>query len=225
MNVANDPSGYCVLEGVLKPGHISPILAELAELAERDAAAGAWRSQRKLHVEHLLDAGPTFDRVWFSDRLLAVAAASLGRDFYLLGARYRAPLTDAGEQVLHVDDPGTPGAIPRLLNVIVPLVPFTALNGATRVVPGSHVSETPPTAPEDPLEPVPGERVLQVGAGSAIFFGGGLWHSGTRNRTGQPRHALAISYARRGSNLSTVPHAAEETLKRLPPGHVAMLHP
>lgn len=206
--------GYAVVPPVITEAQIELVLTELPALTAEASRLGQWQSDRKLHVENLLDAGPPFDAIWFSDVLLATAEEILGADFYILGTRYRAPLPGAGEQTLHVDDAGHDATRPRVLNVIVPLVRFTVRNGATRVLPRSH--RTPPSdLPLDPLDPVDGQRVVECPAGSAVVFGAGLWHSGTRNHTLTPRHAIAISYAKRGAGISTVPTPAPETLARL----------
>jgi ectoine hydroxylase-related dioxygenase (phytanoyl-CoA dioxygenase family) len=73
---------------------------------------------------------------------------------------------------------------------MVALTDCTADNGATRVVPGSHLR---PDSEElfDPAASIPAE----MAAGSALLFSGKTIHGGGANHTADEwRHALHISY-------------------------------
>lgn len=73
------------------------------------------------------------------------------------------------------------------INVIWPLSPFTADNGATLVWPGSHRSN----APDEPFgEPVAAE----MEPGSAMLWLGSTLHGGGANITTQARRAVIVSY-------------------------------
>jgi ectoine hydroxylase-related dioxygenase (phytanoyl-CoA dioxygenase family) len=76
---------------------------------------------------------------------------------------------------------------------IVPLVDFTAGNGATRIVPGSH-REPLRDASRAPDRPHPRERLIGAPAGAAIVINGHVWHSGTKNRSDRRRDALQITF-------------------------------
>jgi ectoine hydroxylase-related dioxygenase (phytanoyl-CoA dioxygenase family) len=81
-------------------------------------------------------------------------------------------------------------------NLIVPLVPFTETNGATRVVPGSHLAAYQRFRPKSPTDRHPGEHLLVGPIGCGFVFSGHVLHSGTVNRSSAPRHALLINYGR-----------------------------
>ena len=75
---------------------------------------------------------------------------------------------------------------------------FTAENGATRVVPGSHRSGLHPReALADPKAPHPEEVLLTAPAGTVVVFNSHTWHGGTLNRTSRPRRALHSYFCRR----------------------------
>ena len=97
-------------------------------------------------------------------------------------------------QELHVDDMIWPGHFwmpGRMLqcNTMVAGTEFTASDGATRVVPGSHLWNDPER------EPTPGEIAsAEMGAGSIVFIGGKTIHGGGTNTTGVARRAIVTSF-------------------------------
>jgi hypothetical protein len=96
-------------------------------------------------------------------------------------------------QILHRDDSIYPVPEPHpplVVNTMWPLDEFTAENGATRFIPGSHAwkpGRIP--APDDPVE----QAVMSPG--SAMFYLGSLWHGGGANQTSQPRLGVILEYA------------------------------
>ena len=150
-----------------------------------------WRSPKKLHIEDVSGVHPSVNAM-ISNTEVAHFARETFAEAVLLGARFRAPLPGRGEQTLHTDDADYCGAI-RLLTVILPLDPFTAWTGATRVLPGTH-RDRPTAIPPDPCLPVDGEVCAQAEPGDAIIMSGQLWHSGTRNASAAPRGAVSLSW-------------------------------
>lgn len=75
-------------------------------------------------------------------------------------------------------------------NVFLFIDEFTAENGATLVVPGSHRSEASPSKAE-----LDERAVCATGpAGAALVFDSRLWHRGGANRSGRPRRAVNMQY-------------------------------
>ena len=70
---------------------------------------------------------------------------------------------------------------------------FTEDNGATRVVPGSHLSRQKPRWSEGETE---GEVALTGPAGSVAMWLSNTWHRSGPNRTDQPRRAVLCYYSR-----------------------------
>jgi ectoine hydroxylase-related dioxygenase (phytanoyl-CoA dioxygenase family) len=76
-----------------------------------------------------------------------------------------------------------------VVNTMWALDDFTAANGATRMVPGSHRWAPGRT-------PVDGERVVTVEmpAGSVAFYTGSIWHGGGANTTERARLGVILEY-------------------------------
>ena len=106
-----------------------------------------------------------------------------------------------GRQPLHADS----GAIADergywVCNALWMVTNYTLLNGALRVVPGSHARrELPHVALSDPLAPHPDEVLVTGAAGDVIIFNAHMWHGGTANRgvLGSPRTSIHALYTRR----------------------------
>ena len=92
-------------------------------------------------------------------------------------------------QVLHYEQGIYP--LPRdrdvMINTLWALDDFTADNGATRIVPGSHLR---PAGKPDAAETVP----VEMPAGSVLLFCGRLYHGAGANTTGRPRLGVVIDY-------------------------------
>ena len=96
-------------------------------------------------------------------------------------------------QVLHHDDVVSHLPRPRpplTAATMIVLDDYTARNGATRVIPGSHLWDSERLGEESEAVPVVCPR------GSVIYFLGTTWHSGGANRSESPRYAATIQYCR-----------------------------
>ncbi|UPT68338.1 MAG: phytanoyl-CoA dioxygenase family protein [Sphingobacteriales bacterium JAD_PAG50586_3] len=93
---------------------------------------------------------------------------------------------------MHIDNKRFLPQYTEGLGCLVLLDDFTIENGATYLLPGSHLS---------PLQPSDGEfyrdSVRLVGnAGDVLYFNPRLWHAAGRNNTGQWRHSLSLGMSR-----------------------------
>jgi hypothetical protein len=114
--------------------------------------------------------------------------------------RYQLHLTQVirirpgqGAQVLHRDRLAWGGYLQRSiepqLNMIWAVTDFTKENGATRVVPGSHVWEDSRSAHEDEI------TYAEMKAGSVIIYTGSVIHSGGANVSSADRVGINITYS------------------------------
>jgi ectoine hydroxylase-related dioxygenase (phytanoyl-CoA dioxygenase family) len=82
-----------------------------------------------------------------------------------------------------------PNEYPVLLNAIWAMTDFTAENGATRVVIGSHTLEDNLKFTEDDAVPA------EMAKGSVVLCGGRTYHGGGATRSKASRTGVAISYS------------------------------
>jgi len=187
-----DEHGYALVEGVLPPGEVEDRLAALADLfAATPTGRNFFEGFRTRRVYALFAKTRAFDD-------LAVHPLLLGALDHVLGQHYQfsAPVAlqiGPGEaaQVLHRDEDIYPLARPHdpvVVNSMWALCDFTADNGATRLVPGSH--RWPDDRRPDEREAVP----ATMPAGSLLVYLGGLWHGGGANTTDRPRPGLLLEY-------------------------------
>lgn len=197
--------GGVIVEGLLDRETLTRFNAELDPLLEQaqpgrkflNPALDFFFGERTRHVTAVASKSRTFvDNVLLQPTLLGISDAILGPSC----ARYQlnlAHVLDRGpgaeQQYIHRDElvwVHVPRPHPELqLASVIALVDFTAANGATRVVPGSHRWnwERMPSADEF--------AVAEMPAGSGVIYLGSTLHGGGPNTTtDQWRRGMHLSY-------------------------------
>src|SRR6185436_11924798 len=177
----------------------SRILAVFDEEGER--AGHEFRTEAHAQrLANLVDKGDVFRRAIVLPRVVECVRHVLGPQLKLssLNARSADPNGDV-PQPLHVDMSAIPDERGYwVCNTVWMLDDFTAGNGATRVIPGSHRwGRRPQDELEDPRAAHPQETLVLGRAGSIAVMNAHAWHGGTANRTAAPRLALHAFYCRR----------------------------
>jgi hypothetical protein len=109
-----------------------------------------------------------------------------------------------------------------VVNVMWMITDFSEENGATRIVPGSHLSGAQP----DPAVPYPVASLPVTGsAGTAFAFDGRLWHGAGANRSQGSRYAItSVFCAPQCRPLENYTRGLRpEVAARLPPDILARL--
>jgi len=200
-------------------------------------------------VYSLVGRAPIFADLVEHPRILALCDAFLAPNYLLTASQAINIHPGETPQPLHTDDVFYPLPRPRSavsLSTIYAVDPFTRENGATQVVPGSHLwpddavthlltavdfETVPPHArqPRTP-RPLPPEIAAQLvdvelDAGSVIVFLGTLLHRGGANRSTAARLALSNQYcepwARQQENYTL--SISKETARTLSPRVQALL--
>ncbi len=190
-----EEQGYTIVEDAVEPELRTGLLADL-ERIERDEsvvpAGNLFEGTRTVRVYNLLAHGPRFERVPVHPAVLPLCERVL--DPGLLVSSLSSIAIGPGEtaQPLHADDQLLPIPKPHpatVCNTMWALTDFTEANGATRVVPGSHLADHSPDL-FTTYDTVPAE----MPAGSVLVWHGSLWHGGGANTTGERRVGIAMNY-------------------------------
>ena len=219
-----DRAGYLPLPDILTPEQVEHCGARLDQLVQIEGEQAGKEVHQEAGTDRLADLvnkAALFDICFTHPRVLAAISHVLQGEFKLSSLNYRAALPGQGLQALHVDwkEAVAPGDF-YVCNSIWLLDDFTAENGATRVVPGSHYfGQTPQQALEDPTAAHPGEVLLLNPAGTVVVFNSHTWHGGTLNRSARRRRAMHSYFCRRDQpqQLDQRRYLRPETAARLSP--------
>ncbi len=191
--------GVCAVTGVLGGEALIAVRAALYAAADDDRARG--REQ----FGFVLDPDRSNQRVWnlpsrsplFVDLAEHAVALRLLRsvlDWPMLLGNLSGNITGPGgcAGVLHADQVFVPEpwpARPQGANAAWAIDDFTAANGATCFVPGSHLANRMP-GPGDAAAAVP----FEAPAGSLLVFDSRLWHRTGANTTADERRAAVFGW-------------------------------
>jgi len=186
--------GYTILERVIAPDRVAALDEDLLRIereGEVKPASNEFEGSRTLRIYNLLVHGKLYEAIAEHPRVLPLVEQVLDRG--CLVSTVSSISIDPGEtaQPIHSDDILIPLPKPRpaiVCNTMWALTDFTEENGATRVVPGSHLRDAPEYGTE--VETIPAE----MRAGSVLVWNGSLWHGGGANRTGERRVGIAANY-------------------------------
>lgn len=187
--------GYAVLRGALDAGTIGGVAADLDPVFEATPfCEGDFYGARTKRFGALLNRSPRTAGLLMHPDIVVASEFVLGSwcDRIALNLTQGVEIhPGARPQYPHRDQDmwgGSKGEIEYLINVIWPLTPFTASNGATRLWPGSHRRQDQILLPEDEaiaVEMIPGD---------ALLFLGSTLHGGGGNVTGAARRGIIVSY-------------------------------
>ncbi len=190
-----DRDGYTILEGVIEPELRDALTDDLVRL-ERfygvTPSDNGFEGTNTVRIYNLLALGKVYERIPVHPNVLPVVEGVL--DDGCLVSSLSSIAIDPGEsaQPIHADDqliPLTKPHVPTVCNTMWALTDFTAANGATRIIPGSHLRDHSPDfgAPYDSI-------AAEMPAGSVLVWHGSLWHGGGANTTDERRVGIAMNY-------------------------------
>jgi len=225
-----DRQGYVSLGKVLSDEQVALINATIEALQKAEGERAGAELFDSPYIRHpkeegadrladLVNKDSIFDIFYTHPKILAAVAHVLGEAIKLSSLNYRAAKPGQGIQKLHVDwHESVPPGDYKVCNSIWLLDDFTKENGATRVVPGTHLdSKLPQEVLADPLAPHPNEVLIEAPAGTVVIFNSHTWHGGTNNQTPHHRRAIHSYFCRRDQpqQVDQSRYIRKETLSRI----------
>lgn len=196
--------GYVVIQDALSQVQVAKLKQRVGELAAKEQESGRShfysQSGKLQRVWNLLSKGAIFSEVLDQELIITAMDKLFDRDtihdkYYLSSFQANILMAGAEAQKWHLDTP-IPEPHPDWIiksNTIWLLDDFTETNGATEVIPGSHLIPHRPQT-DHPLF-ISGQKKVLAKAGSVIITHGALWHRSGHNQSDQSRTVLLGSFA------------------------------
>ena len=199
--------GFCLFDAVIPPDRVGAIRDSVAATVDRlfDDDPGAYGGVS--HLRGLTTFDQSFAEYLADSRIIELAEALWGPPIRI--SNTSATINEPGKPRgrWHADVPfnqNNAGKIPAPypdaclhLTTLWMLSPFTAENGGTLIVPGSHRTSNNPTGDigVDSGAPYPTEFLVTGNAGDVVLFDSRLWHCPNVNESDERRVAIAVRYA------------------------------
>jgi ectoine hydroxylase-related dioxygenase (phytanoyl-CoA dioxygenase family) len=208
--------GFVVVPELLESSTLAEMRRSLAEsLASEPSGRNNFEGYRTQRIYSLVARGRVFEDLVTHPLVLSICDALLEENYLLTASQAIAIAPGETPQALHYDDAFYAIARPRpavSISTIWAVDAFTSENGATQIVPGSHLWSQAEIAhllkrtefatraggepSEEPVDPDLETRMSDVlmSPGSVLIFLGTLVHRGGRNRSDSIRLALSNQY-------------------------------
>ncbi|HSV53879.1 MAG TPA: phytanoyl-CoA dioxygenase family protein [Burkholderiaceae bacterium] len=251
---ALDAQGYTIIPDFLSQERLRQVREGLAPHLRSHSGRNNFEGFQTERVYTLVGRGKVFEDIAEDQRVVDLLDAMLMPGYLLTASQAICIYPGETAQPVHYDDSFYPIPRPRpsiSFSTIVAVDAFTAENGGTEIIAGSHrwsdaqvAGSYNSRAADAPLRPELEHQLVPVEmpAGSCIFFHGTLMHRGGANRSQAPRLAFSNQYcepwARTQENfyLGTPPELVRGMSPRvqtllgyeiMPPfmGHVTASHP
>jgi ectoine hydroxylase-related dioxygenase (phytanoyl-CoA dioxygenase family) len=186
--------GYTVVEDAIEPELIDELNEALERVEARlgtEPANNDFEGRSTFRVYNLLVHGEAFAKVPVHPNVLPIVEGVLDEGCLLSSLSSIAIGPDETPQPIHADDQLMPIPKPHpptVCNTMWALTDFSEANGATRIVPGTHLAQSPDFGRH--YDSIPAE----MRRGSVLIWHGSLWHGGGANTTTERRVGLASNY-------------------------------
>ncbi|KAH6675555.1 hypothetical protein B0J14DRAFT_561269 [Halenospora varia] len=190
--------GYVILPSIFTKEQVDKANSELARLQAEKSSGPASQGGRNAfegfktsRIYALADKTRAFDCFPIHETILKLNDYFLQPN-YLLTSLHTVDIGPGShEQEIHTDDGLIPLPRPRPLmgcGTMISLDPFTSTNGATTLIPGSHLWN-------DDRRPQRSEMISAImPPGSCVYFLNTVWHSGGANTSNGSRRSMTIQY-------------------------------
>ena len=193
---AVEAAGGVIIDRAVSAEFMDQVAAEVRPWIEKTpTGSDEFEGRRTRRTGGLIARSPKSRELIMHSLVLGAAKKILGRATSIQINATQAISIGPGEpaQVIHRDQwafdmyPFAKG-YQVIVNTIWAMTDFTAQNGGTRVVPGSHTFEDQLRFSEADTEPV------EMSKGSVFFYPGTTYHGGGANRSDTTRSGISMSY-------------------------------
>jgi ectoine hydroxylase-related dioxygenase (phytanoyl-CoA dioxygenase family) len=196
---AMQSQGFTVIADFIDPATLAEVRSALEPFLGSHHGRNAFEGFSTERVYTLVARAKVFERLTDDARLMALLDRVLLPGFLLTASQAISIEPGEAAQGLHTDDGFYGLKRPRAAvsySLIAAIDDFTWANGATEIIPGSHLWGDPgdPGRPATHADMEPMLVPMEIPAGAAIVFPGTLVHRGGANRTDKSRLALTNQY-------------------------------
>ena len=184
--------GYTIVPNLLDQDGCDQLKAELDRLhSVQSFGDNDFSGKHTKRVFNLFAKTRALDALLIEPIVLSIVRSVLGPEAQMSIASTMEIHRGETEQPLHRDDAYFPESPhPALvINTIWALTDFVRENGATRLVPRSHLSA-------DEIDPDADWIAAEMPRGSVLLWNGAVWHGGGANESDTPRFGLSLNYCR-----------------------------
>ena len=188
-------NGYTIVENAIEPDLIDELnddLLRLEQFFDVQPSPNSFEGHSTLRIYNLLAYGKRYEKIPVHTSVLPVVEGVLDPGCLISSLSSIAILPGETAQPIHADDQLIPIPKPHpptVCNSMWALTDFTEANGATRIIPGSHLLDHSPDygKPYDSI-------AAEMPKGSVLIWHGSLWHGGGANTTDERRVGIAMNY-------------------------------
>jgi ectoine hydroxylase-related dioxygenase (phytanoyl-CoA dioxygenase family) len=187
--------GYTIVENAIEADLLDALDEDLQRLERENSVVPSdndFEGSKTVRIYNLLARGALYERIPVHENVLPVVDGVLDSGCLISSLSSISICSGETPQPIHADDQLLPLAKPHVATVcnsMWALTDFTEENGATRLVPGSHLSDRSPKYGMH-YDSIPAEMTR----GSVLLWHGSLWHGGGENRTPERRIGIAMNY-------------------------------
>jgi ectoine hydroxylase-related dioxygenase (phytanoyl-CoA dioxygenase family) len=191
--------GYTIIEDFLDAARLAEFRRALEPYLGSHHGRNDFEGFLTERVYTLFARGKVFEELATDPRLMALLSRFLEGAFLLSATHAINLMPGETAQSIHIDDGfyRQPRSSPAVgYSVIGAIDAFTAENGATEVIPGSHLwSDAEVAERRQDMAALEAMLVpMEIPAGACFVFPGKLLHRGGANRTDRPRLAFTNQY-------------------------------
>ncbi|MFK8048725.1 MAG: phytanoyl-CoA dioxygenase family protein [Halioglobus sp.] len=228
-----ETQGYTLIPDFLNPKRLEQVKNKFNQLLGSHKGRNNFEGQHTERIYTLVARDPVFADIAEDPTIMAFCDAVFMPNYLLTASQAIVIAPGETPQPWHTDDSFYPIPRPRpmiSLSTIVAVDDFTAANGGTEIVPGSHLwgddeldgnylgnGDSVDASLEQKLktQSIP----MEVSAGTCIVFAGTLLHRGGGNNSQGPRRAFSNQYCQPWARPQ------ENFFLAIPPERVATMTP